>query len=159
MAAEAHSGPDTTAPIARRRRPQTDPIEEAVAKSDAAFAADYLPSLPPDWKHPAASPTPRTYTLQLVGAAALRDAHAAACLDLIAETSGDDYRRSSLGWHPGAKKREMRSPALRYILVLGRGDDDDDAKVCGFTSMMPTYENGEPVLYCYEIHLKPELRG
>ena len=29
----------------------------------------------------------------------------------------------------------------------------------GFTSLMPTWEEGEPVVYCYEIHLKPEMRG
>lgn len=49
--------------------------------------------------------------------------------------------------------KEMRSPELRYILVLR------DDQVCGFMSMMPTYENDEAVLYCYEIHLKTELKG
>ncbi|KAM0225975.1 hypothetical protein ACHAPQ_000455 [Fusarium lateritium] len=77
-----------------------------------------------------------------------------ACYSLIDETSGADYRSSSLGWHAAAKKKEMRSPDLRYILVK---DDDDEIK--GFTSFMPTFENHEPVVYCYEIHLKPELQG
>lgn len=47
----------------------------------------------------------------------------------------------------------MRSPELRYILVQHEG------KVYGFTSLMPTWENGEAVVYCYEIHLRDELRG
>lgn len=48
----------------------------------------------------------------------------------------------------------MKSPDLRYILVK-----DDGGTVKGFTSLMPTFENHEPVLYCYEVHLLPELQG
>lgn len=47
----------------------------------------------------------------------------------------------------------MRSPDLRYILVK-----DHAGVIQGFTSMMPTFENNEPVVYCYEIHLLPELQ-
>ncbi|KAG6219724.1 hypothetical protein E4U34_003447 [Claviceps purpurea] len=149
MAVEVHTESRGTTSRTRRNQ-ETQSIEEAIAKSDAAFTADYLPSLSPDWKHPTSE---IVYTLHLIGAAALQDAHARACFDLIDETSGADYRGSSLGWHPSAKMKEMRSPELRYILVLR------DDQVCGFMSMMPTYENGEAVLYCYEIHLKTELKG
>lgn len=48
----------------------------------------------------------------------------------------------------------MREPDLRYILIK-----DLSGQVCGYTSLMPTIEEGEAVVYCYEIHLKPELRG
>lgn len=48
----------------------------------------------------------------------------------------------------------MRESDLRYILLK-----NPTGTVCGYTSLMPTIEDGEPVLYCYEIHLKPELRG
>ncbi|GAB0136722.1 hypothetical protein EsDP_00005015 [Epichloe bromicola] len=133
-----------------RRKQETSAIEEANAKSDAEFAAAYLPSLPLDWTHPTSE---RVYNVQLRGAVALEEAHVTTCFDLIDETSGEDYRGSSLGWHPVAKKKEMRSPELRYILVL------HDDQVCGFASMMPTFENGEAVVYCYEIHLKTELKG
>ena len=50
----------------------------------------------------------------------------------------------------------MRSPELRYILVR---DSETPRAIRGFTSLMPTYEEGEPVIYCYEIHLEPELQG
>ncbi|KAK2017100.1 hypothetical protein LZ32DRAFT_551534 [Colletotrichum eremochloae] len=68
----------------------------------------------------------------------------------------------------------MRSPELRYILVKeappapadgGVGGDDSEkttegeGRICGFTSLMPTFEEGEAVVYCYEIHLVEELRG
>lgn len=48
----------------------------------------------------------------------------------------------------------MREPDLRYILVK-----DSAGQVCGYISLMPTMEEGEAVVYCYEIHLKPDLRG
>ncbi|KAI3390468.1 hypothetical protein diail_9568 [Diaporthe ilicicola] len=77
-----------------------------------------------------------------------------ACFSLIRATSQRDYEGSSRGWHPSAKMEEMRDPDLRYVLVK-----DSHSVVQGFTSMMPTIEEGQPVVYCYEIHLEPELRG
>ncbi|KAJ2906400.1 uncharacterized protein MKZ38_001760 [Zalerion maritima] len=46
----------------------------------------------------------------------------------------------------------------------GNGIEEEDAgrkagQVAGFSSMMPTYEDGRPVLYCYEIHLGDSLLG
>lgn len=78
----------------------------------------------------------------------------AACFDLIEQTSRPDYEPSSIGWKPGKKKAEMKSAELRYVLVK-----DANGVILGFTSLMPTFEEGEPVVYCYEIHLKPELQG
>jgi N-alpha-acetyltransferase 40 len=99
----------------------------------------------------------------------MRESDLDACFDLIEETSGDDYRNSSSGWHPAVKKKEMRSPDLRYILVKadaatgntedGEADGRGNDRLCGFMSMMPTFENGEAVVYLYEIHLRPELQG
>jgi len=76
------------------------------------------------------------------------------CFGLIEETSREDYEKSTKRWNAGDKRREMRSPGLRYLLVK-----DEAGRMRGFTSLMPTYEEGQPVAYCYEIHLKPELRG
>jgi hypothetical protein len=76
-----------------------------------------------------------------------------ACLRLVEQTSRVDYESSTTGWNPVKKMVEMKSSELRYIPVK-----DPEGIVCGFTSLMPTYEEGEPVVYCYEIHLKPELQ-
>lgn len=90
----------------------------------------------------------------------LSESELEACFEIIEETSGEDYRQSSGGWHPAAKRKEMRSEELRYILVTAEDDSGgDEDRLCGFTSMMPTLENGEPVVYIYEIHLRSELRG
>ena len=94
------------------------------------------------------------YTLDLKRSSDMSNVELDACFNLIDETSGQAYRSSSVGWHVGPKKEEMRSPDLRYILVK-----DAEGVLKGFTSMMPTIENSDPVVYCFEIHLKPELQG
>ncbi len=48
----------------------------------------------------------------------------------------------------------MKLLDLKYILVKS-----EDGEVRGFTSLMPTYEDEKPVIYCYEIHLEEELQG
>jgi len=48
----------------------------------------------------------------------------------------------------------MRTPKLRYILVK-----DDEGFLAGFTSLMADFEQGQAVVYCYELHLKPQLQG
>lgn len=106
----------------------------------------------PSWQHPT---TGAWYRLRLRRAERLAEAELEACLRLVEATSGDDYRRAEAGWHPRRKRREMRSPGLRYLLVT----DAADESLAAFVSLMPTLENGEPVVYCYEIHLQPALRG
>lgn len=47
----------------------------------------------------------------------------------------------------------MKLLDLKYLLIKR------DAKVEGFLSFMPTFEDGYPVIYCYEIHLSSALQG
>ena len=109
------------------------------------------------------------------------------CLTLVAETSSHDYAKSSMGWSVSRKRKEMRLPDLRYVLLkplrrLGKGDQDenededdvevrngashkeagtqeDEGEILGFMSFMITYEDGREVIYLYEIHLVERLRG
>ena len=65
----------------------------------------------------------------------------------------------------------MKSAELKYVLVEAendetqeqddekKGEENDRGKLRGFVSMMPTFENGEAVVYCYEIHIKSYLQG
>ncbi|KAI9171729.1 putative N-acetyltransferase [Paramyrothecium foliicola] len=138
---------------ATRSRPALiSPIETANKKNDEEFITLYMrPSAEwTQWTHPVAG---TKYSLGLKQPGALSEEEAEECFRLVEKTSGDDYRSSSVGWHPAVKRKEMRSPDLRYLVVK-----DGDGKLKGFTSMMPTFENGEPVVYCYEIHLEPELQ-
>lgn len=79
-----------------------------------------------------------------------------ACFDLIVTTSSTDYAASSIGWHPSQKKREMRLPDLRYLLVKSRGRI---RPLEAFLSFMLTYEDGHEVVYCYEVHMMSHLQG
>lgn len=103
-----------------------------------------------EWTHPK---TGAEYTIQLSQSHSLSSDDFRACLSLIEETSSEDYKASAGGWHPRQKTREMKSEELRYILVKG-----GSGGLGAFVSLMPCYEEGEPVVYCYEIHLKPQLR-
>ncbi|GJC84325.1 N-alpha-acetyltransferase 40 [Colletotrichum liriopes] len=154
-------------PPQKRRRVPTNPIEAANRKSDEQFIKDHLQQSPDwtSWTHPKSN---EPYALSLKSSSALAQHELQACFDLIEYTSGADYRASKDGWKPSSKLKEMRSLDLRYILVKaaaaadGNGDDGEKAsgeRICGFTSLMPTFEEGEAVVYCYEIHLMEELRG
>ena len=75
------------------------------------------------------------------------------CFGLIESTSRENYRLSSVGWSAAKKKQEMRLPDMRYLLLRL------DNSIKGFLSFMVTYEDGREVIYCYELHLQPSLRG
>lgn len=79
-----------------------------------------------------------------------------ACLDLIEQTSADDYRNSEAGWSRAKKKKEMKLPDMKYITL---NDESPNHIVAGFVSFMITYEDGFEVVYVYEIHLAPEWQA
>ncbi|KAI4196777.1 MAG: hypothetical protein LQ350_006347 [Teloschistes chrysophthalmus] len=82
-----------------------------------------------------------------------------ACFNLIASSSANAYATSSIGWSPVKKRKEMKLPDLRYLLLESRATDRSDKRIEGFLSFMLTYEDGYEVVYCYEIHLAPHLQG
>ncbi|KAG9240455.1 acyl-CoA N-acyltransferase [Calycina marina] len=131
-----------------------DHIATANLKSIEDFVEHYLtpsPSIPwTTWTHPN---NLREFEVSLSSASALSEADFEACFELISETSSTDYKTSQDGWKPKAKRKEMKLLDLKYLLVK------DEEGVKAFTSLMPTYEDGIQVVYCYEIHLKPELQG
>ena len=170
-------------PAMARQKAPTHPIEAANRKDDEEFIRNYLksrygsierrsnfgepnsararghthstntrnsPAWSNEWTHPKTS---AKYSVQLSRSDALSREDFRACFNLIEETSSDDYKAGG-GWHPRHKTREMKSEDLRYILVKNESEE-----VRAFTSLMPCFEEGEPVVYCYEIHLKPDLQG
>lgn len=117
-----------------------------------AFEAAYLPSDWSTWTHPR---TNAAYDLTMQSALELPQDDFQTCFELIEGSSGEDYKASSVGWSEAGKKREMRSPELRYILIR----PSNSSTIVGFLSFMPTFEASQPVLYIYEIHLSPTLQG
>lgn len=65
-----------------------------------------------------------------------------------------------MGWAAGKKRREMKLPDMRYLIVRKQTEDGSGGKdVLGFLSFMVTYEDRKEVVYCYEIHLQPTAQG
>ncbi|RFU32565.1 hypothetical protein B7463_g3783, partial [Scytalidium lignicola] len=129
-----------------------DPIDDANSKDDEQFIEDFLPSREQwsSWKHPL---TGLRYDLTLLRAKAMPENDFDACFKLVEHSSAEDYKKSEQGWKPRAKRKEMKLLDLKYILVKREG------QIEGFVSLMPTYEDDYPVVYCYEIHLSTDLQG
>jgi hypothetical protein len=74
-----------------------------------------------------------------------------ACFDLVQECK-DMYKRT-IGWSATAKKREMKHPAMRYLILLAAGSGGK--AVAGFLSFMITEEDECEVVYWYDGHNFP----
>ena len=99
------------------------------------------------------------YRITLEYASTLSLADFEVCFDLIEASSSADYANSTTRWSPTKKRKEMRLPDLRYLLVKRANIEANHVPVEGFLSFMITYEDGYEVVYCYEIHLDQHLRG
>ncbi|KAF8203590.1 acyl-CoA N-acyltransferase [Pholiota molesta] len=62
---------------------------------------------------------------------------------------------SSFGWDPQAKRKELFHPLARFILVT----ESDQTDLAAFTSFRFEFEEGEDVIYCYELHVAPSMQG
>ncbi|KAL4740681.1 acyl-CoA N-acyltransferase [Aspergillus similis] len=112
-----------------------------------------------------------SYDISIHTAATISATELASCFKLLELTSSNAYKNSSIGWSPSEKRKEMKLPDMKYmILRRGAADGAQDAEgdsssskstgqFAGFLEFMVTYEDGYEVLYCYEIHLTPEVQG
>ncbi|KAL2802523.1 acyl-CoA N-acyltransferase [Aspergillus granulosus] len=114
-----------------------------------------------------------TYTLDIYTASTIPTPDLNAAFNLIELTSSAAYKNSSMGWSPTEKRKEMKLPDMKYMILrrtgfdenVGDGGDSDGensspaGEFAGFLEFMVTYEDGYEVLYCYEIHLTPEAQG
>ncbi|BCS00953.1 N-terminal L-serine N(alpha)-acetyltransferase NAT4 [Aspergillus luchuensis] len=100
------------------------------------------------------------YNFSIHSAASIPTTDLNACFDLIEETSSEAYRNSSTGWSPSKKKKEMKLPDMKYLVVRREEltPSDGEGEVVGFMSFMITYEDGKEVVYLYEIHLSAEVQ-
>ena len=104
---------------------------------------------------------PAQYLIRLNTASNIHPEDLEACFKLVECTSSLDYRASSVGWSAAKKRQEMADPDMKYLLLTtSDGVSFTPAyRVHGFLSFMLTREDDLPVIYCYEIHLWPSLRG
>lgn len=128
------------------------------------------------------------YTISIASLDTMGGDDFGACYRLVKDTSSRNYKNSEVGWSAEKKYREMRARDMRYILVKrGQGNPPDGLRedlqvsmekegfpkalkgefrhtrgasdVGAFLSFMLTYEDGYEVIYCYELHVKTELRS
>ncbi|TQS35636.1 hypothetical protein Golomagni_03938 [Golovinomyces magnicellulatus] len=129
-----------------------DPIVETNSKSKIQFQKEYFPPHI-DWQAWIIPHTRCACELTLEFSSTLSDQDLRSCFRLLEYTSSSHYKNSVTGWKPNFKQDEMRLPDMKYILVKY------EEQLEGFMSFMATYEDGFPVLYCYEIHLSMKLQG
>ncbi|EEP77897.1 conserved hypothetical protein [Uncinocarpus reesii 1704] len=108
------------------------------------------------------------YTIKFYTASTIPKHYFDACFALLKYTSVEAYKNSRNGWSPAKKKAEMKLPDMRYMLLLRQSNEEESQKTTeqsvengnlgGMLSFMTTYEDGLPVLYCYEVHLAPRLQ-
>lgn len=112
--------------------------------------------------------THEEYAIEIYTASSLPKSYFDACFKLLKSTSAEAYKNSCNGWSPAKKKIEMKLPDMRYMVLVRKrsktetSEDNkrllEDGDLGGMLSFMTTYEDGLPVLYCYEVHLAPRLQ-
>jgi N-alpha-acetyltransferase 40 len=117
--------------------------------------SDYIGRLLKDTPLNYTTDSTNEFIITIESAATLSKEDLEQCFNLVFTTSKSDYENSSMGWHPKAKKKEMKLPDLRYLIVRA----DSKSLILGFASFMLTYEDGKEVVYLYEIHLDENIRG
>ncbi|KAK7207438.1 acyl-CoA N-acyltransferase [Myxozyma melibiosi] len=84
----------------------------------------------------------------------------AACFEIMKKNMMQLYKSSTMGWTSRERMAELKEPGLIYILIKSSPPQQPTtSSPLGFASFMATWENDEPVVYCYELQLPPQLRG
>ncbi|OQE38913.1 hypothetical protein PENCOP_c007G00821 [Penicillium coprophilum] len=133
-------GPRTTT---RRASSKIPLVEQTNALSIDEFIAQYVTPLTQtrkpaqndatDQPHPskvqpqqdmACKPRVDAYSAATISAADLE-----ACLDLIEQTSSEAYIASSVGWSRTKKRKEMKLPDMKFLILRGMSDHSSNSSV------------------------------
>ncbi|KLJ12240.1 hypothetical protein EMPG_12697 [Blastomyces silverae] len=161
------------------------PLEEFMNRYIPPRIRDFSISVP--CKTPTITDQERydTYTIEIHSSSSIPKTDLESCFLLVKLTSSEMYKHSTTGWSPVKKKNEMKLLDMRYMLLVrsttpgspqpppptttksechkildkrARTPQTGGRELGGFLSFMVTYEDEIEVLYCYEIHLAPELQ-
>ena len=77
-----------------------------------------------------------------------------ACFNLVRDNVRDYYISSTLGWSTPKKRREMGEYPTRTLYLI-----DKKAELVGFLNWQPVVEEGEAVIYCYELQISKKWHG
>lgn len=111
----------------------------------------------------------RGLALSLETPSSIAESDLMACFELVRLTSVAAYEASTMGWSSKDKLKEMRLADMKYLLLKKQDHDAEHpgaegstglpTRMMGFASFMMTEEDELEVVYCYEIHLHPEVQG
>ncbi|KAJ5509379.1 hypothetical protein N7527_011522 [Penicillium freii] len=82
------------------------------------------PNPSPNQQQQDMTPTPR---VDVYSAATIPTADLDACLDLIEQTSSEAYSASPEGWSRTKKRKEMKLPDMKYLILRGTPNDSSDS--------------------------------
>ncbi|KAI9659727.1 MAG: hypothetical protein M1831_003625 [Alyxoria varia] len=118
-----------------------------------------------------------TLEFSFATASSITESELNGCFNLVKETSAAAYKASSKGWSDADKRKEMKELDMKYLMLrtVSSGYPEpmgvhkaaepqniaskSDDQIAAFLSFMLTPEDDVEVVYCYEIHLKPDLQG
>ncbi|KAI0788577.1 acyl-CoA N-acyltransferase [Abortiporus biennis] len=102
-------------------------------------------------------------------AAQLKNDERARIWQIVDSNMRDIASKSSMGWKPTQKKKELFSTKSRFILVYqsqgakNAGDNNlgdlKTADIVGFVMFRFEHEEGEDLVYCYEVQMCDEFRS
>ncbi|KAF9453751.1 acyl-CoA N-acyltransferase [Macrolepiota fuliginosa MF-IS2] len=67
----------------------------------------------------------------------------------------DLYSNSSFGWKPTKRKKEIFHQLSRFLVVY---DSEEENEIVAFCMFRFENEEGENVVYCYDIQISPQYR-
>ncbi|PPQ64438.1 hypothetical protein CVT26_002145 [Gymnopilus dilepis] len=88
-------------------------------------------------------------SIQVVHAKDLKPSQKESIWALFEENMYEFYKDSLFGWDPPTKRKELFSRLSRYILVYR----NDTANLLAFTMFRFELDQGEKLLYCYELQV------
>ncbi|RPA83500.1 hypothetical protein BJ508DRAFT_360473 [Ascobolus immersus RN42] len=97
----------------------------------------------------------RSYKATLETSTTLDDETLQTCFQLVKDGCKDMYDRSEMRWSNSKKKEEMRMKGMNFLVLR----DSETTEFAGFLSMLVTVEEGEELIYCYELHITPSKHG
>lgn len=157
-----------------KKQKRDDLVRELNALPDDVFHARFVQDVAGNHTFISNGDSQKAFDISHQRSRTLSNASLVQCLNLIASTSEQHYRSSSMGWRPKHKRREMLDEDMHYLIVTQHTDRhertaikdvDEEAEemkdLAGFLSFMLTYDSNPvvPVLYIYEIHLSKDNRN
>lgn len=132
-------------------------VKKAIGASSARLAVDLPPSVTRDG---------RTFAVRLSASSELTREDQDAIWTILDRNMSAMSSQSSMGWDVQEKQKELFHPEARFIILSAACAESDSIQpeeqeprhIVGFSMFRFDYEEGEKLLYCYEVQLDENSR-